>query len=444
MNIVSNRYRLESCRLGSASWLVVAVALCLLGAAIAIYVPRVLPAAALNVGEAYITADYLAAMIAVLALEAFILLLPVRYEDKGSMLLLWMLKGSIILIFMPIYEAHYTTLDAKGYFIYGTSLDAADVPSFGDGTEIANYMVYLATRILPSYFHLLEVVWGFIGLLAIFLFYRGFRLIFINTTPRLLLVIGLFPDILVWSSILGKDPLVLFGISLYFYGVAQWIVMHRLSMLAIAALGIAIATAIRPWLVVILVAPMIAFPLTGMFRGWQKALILAVVGIAAYFAIVFFLSDFEIVDTQDLAQTTNHISQGFARGGSVTNTPTFGGVGGMFTFLPLGMFTALFRPLPGDGGSAFMLISSAFNLFLLFYLILALKRTSWQALQRAPILWMILLILIWSAMYAFPSSQNLGTAVRYRLQILPVMWPLLWLLSHRDSSVSQVPCGRTT
>jgi hypothetical protein len=407
------------------------MALCVCAAFVAIYVSQLLPAADRNVVEPYVTADYLAAVAGALVLETLIFLIPMRSEDKGPALVLWALKARITLLFIPIYEAHYATLDARQYFTAGTSFGAGRIPAFGHGTDVVHYAVYLATRLLPSYFHLLEVVWSFIGLLAIVLFYKGFRLIFVNTTPRLLLIIGLFPGILFWSSILGKDPLVLFGIGLYFYGVAHWCTTRRLAMLSIAALGVAIATTIRPWLAVILVAPTVAFALTGRLHVWQKTVFMAGVAIAAYFASALFFSRFQIANVHNLVQTSNSMGHGWARGGSAVQLPTFGGIGGMFLYLPLGMFTALFRPLPGEVNNAFGLISGMANLFLAVFLMLALRRRQWWTFQRAPVLWMALLILLWSALYAVPSSQNLGTAVRYRLQILPILWPLLWLLSRQ-------------
>jgi hypothetical protein len=39
--------------------------------------------------------------------------------------------------------------------------------------------------------------------------------------------------------------------------------------------------------------------------------------------------------------------------------------------------------------------------------------------------WAVLLIVVWAAAYGFVSYQNLGGAVRYRLQILPVLVGLL-------------------
>jgi hypothetical protein len=45
--------------------------------------------------------------------------------------------------------------------------------------------------------------------------------------------------------------------------------------------------------------------------------------------------------------------------------------------------------------------------------------------------WAIVLLMVWSGTYAFASSYNLGAAVRFKLQILPLMLLLLLYLARR-------------
>ena len=108
----------------------------------------------------------------------------------------------------------------------------------------------------------------------------------------------------------------------------------------------------------------------------------------------------------------------------------------MARFAPLGAFTALFRPLPGELFNPLGLLASLENLVLLALVFLAIKRAKWRDIKQPLILWAITLILIWSVVYGFASSQNLGAAVRWKLQILPLLVGLLCYLGRRRSPIA--------
>ena len=116
------------------------------------------------------------------------------------------------------------------------------------------------------------------------------------------------------------------------------------------------------------------------------------------------------------------MSHAWAKGGSSLGNPDLHNLTDMILFSPLGMFTALFRPLPGEVNNAFGLIAGLENVGLLYYFGRALWRTKLKGItgnQRWA--FAISLIIIWSFSYGFISYQNLGTAVRFKLQILAIM-----------------------
>jgi len=414
-------------------WFVFLAALVLVGVGLTVKLPPIMRAAALSTAERGVFADYLCAALLAAVLGALLLVAPIEENDKGRLLFLWTVKAAVTLFFLPVYEAHYAALDARGYFAIGAfGIGGLPSLSFGDGTSVTTWLIHWATLLLPAYFHMLEMLWSFVGLAAIYAFYRGWRWLAPELDSRFLLWIGLFPSILFWSSILGKDPPVLLGIGLYFYGVARWSATREIRLLALAAVGVLLASAIRPWLAIILAAPLVAFPLTGReLRGWQKLALLIAVGIGIYFAAGAFIATFKISSAEDLVQTSNAISHSWASGGSAVQHAQFHGPVGLIKFLPLGMFTALFRPLPWDAGNVFGMLAAAVNVVLLGMLVRAITRTPLRALRSPRLLWIVLLIAVWAALYAFPSSQNLGTAVRFQLQILPVLWPLFIVLGSR-------------
>lgn len=415
-------------------WLASLAVALVLAALLSAKLPFYMELASLSTGAASVFADYAWATAAAVILGVTIMFWPIDGQDKARLVLLWTAKAALTLLILPIYEAHYTYLDARMYFSLGRGF-ASSLPPFlgGLGTNVVIWLVHWATNVLPTYFHLLEMIWSFVGLLAVYAFYRGWRWIVSGLNANFLLWIGLFPGIIFWSSILGKDPLVLFGIGLYFYAVAKWSATHKLSMLAFAAGGVLVASVIRPWLAAILVGPLIAFPLTSkQFRPWQKVVLLFMVVIGGLAAARIFLGYFHINDLQNLINVSNRVGHSWAHGGSALHFSRISGIVGLIKFLPLGMFTALFRPLPGDVMNAFGLVAGAINAGLLALAAVAIYRTPLRVLRNSRILWVLSLILVWAALYAFPSSQNLGTANRFALQILPVLWPLLVVSIRRE------------
>jgi hypothetical protein len=101
------------------------------------------------------------------------------------------------------------------------------------------------------------------------------------------------------------------------------------------------------------------------------------------------------------------------------------------------IFTLLFRPLPGEVTNIFGLVAGFENLLMLLLFLYVVKKIRWKDTSNPIIQWMILLIIIWSIFYAFGASYNLGTIVRYRLQILPfLVCTLLYFARPREAKKS--------
>ena len=111
------------------------------------------------------------------------------------------------------------------------------------------------------------------------------------------------------------------------------------------------------------------------------------------------------------------------------------------------MFTALFRPLPGEVLNLFGLLAGFENILILYLLIRALKYGGLAPFKEPIVVWAVSLILVWSFLYGFISYQNLGTASRFRLQIMPVLLSLTFYLSLkggmrvRNSRISELQHG---
>src|SRR5256884_8364260 len=86
-----------------------------------------------------------------------------------------------------------------------------------------------------------------LGLLAVYLFYRAAQLYMGRADRRVLYVLAFVPSSLFWSSILGKDPIVLLGVALYTYGFVAWYRARRLRYVAVLLFGVLLAAAMRLW-----------------------------------------------------------------------------------------------------------------------------------------------------------------------------------------------------
>lgn len=390
--------------------------------------------------------DYIKGLIWAGLLGLSIFFWPIQVNDKKALLWIWLIKCFVMLGFMLFYEYHYQ-IDSFGYFS-GARFDISLWKSMdlGGTNFYPVFITWLHQHTLLDSYHAVKVTFGMIGLMAVYIFYRSMVVFLKQENIRLLYVFAFFPSILFWSSTLGKDPLVLFGICVYCYGMVRWVRESSWQSAIIWLMGIIIATIIRPWMGFILGIP--AFIVTIIIfnrkpRVIKIAAMLIVISIGLFFTKQVF-TQFEVKSAEDLISVANQKFIGFARGGSMTaesrilaadNSSVIVSVSGvqevkfsnkkqMLFFIPQGMFTALFRPMPGEVKNVFGFLAGLEGAFMLILFILAIKRIRWKELLDPIMIWAISLILIWAGVYSF-VSYNLGTICRYRVQILPIFLGLL-------------------
>jgi hypothetical protein len=400
------------------------------------------PALGQHIPQDDVASDYRVGFFWAVALWLSLLVWPVRNADKHALLWVWLIKMVVVLGAMLLVESHYELLDAYEYF-GAPQREGFRRPAFafGDGTGTVISLSWLHQQIIPDSYHAMKVSFAMVGLIGLYVFYRAVVRFLGREDIRALYLLALCPSILFWSSIVGKDPVIVLGISLYVYGVVG-IYTHRapdLKRLAYGvsvAGGVALASLIRLWLGPILLAPLAVFLLFAVRNVFARiVVVMAVVG--AFSHTISLTSDaFDIETSEDLVERTDHISHAWATGsasggGSSLSVMRFQDPWSMVKFAPLGAFTALFRPLPGEVLNPLGLLAGLENLVLLALLLRAIKRVRWRDIRQPPILWASTLILVWSVVYGFASTQNLGTAVRWKLQVLPLLVALLCYLGRR-------------
>lgn len=388
-----------------------------------------------NIPQVQMGFDYFWGVVIAFLVGLSLLLWPVSWKDRQLLILLWSARCVVTLFFMLFYESHYG-LDAFMYFDRSRTL-ATDWTSdlFSDGTATVTNFTSLLSACLPFHsYHALKVIYSMFGLAAGYLFYRAACMYMGKERRELLLLFGLYPSILFWSSILGKDPLIILGCSIYALGVAGFWRKREAGYIAVVILGVVISGLMRVWMMPILLAPLIVFGLRG--RGIRAVvtniLLLALVTTGMAFGISRFAEKMNVQSQEDLIKTTNDISHDWNAGGSAGKTATINSSSDLLRVSIPEAFGALFRPLPFEVMNAFGFLAGMEDLILVALLIRAWSRLRLSDLKDPVIQWLTLLVTGWAIVYGPISAQNMGSAVRFRLQILPFLLAQLLYLGRQE------------
>lgn len=406
----------------------------LLAAAIGLSIPAIMLLvrfAGFRIPQANIEQDYLFGLVWALILGLTIALWPIPLRDKRNLAVLWLIRCGVTLGFMLVYEWYYG-LDAFFYFRESTRGPIPLEPAgWGFGTQNMMVIAWVHSYLLPDSYHAMKVTFAMVGLIGIYLIYRAGVKVMGREDPRILMLLGLFPSVLFWSSILGKEPLQLLGVALYVYGgVGFWKERNPLY-LVVLTLGIALSTFMRAWYGLIMIVPMAVFALFGVRGRMARIAMLLVTLVGLGWATQRFADRMKLDAIGDLAAAAGTVAGGFEGDEYGYQVTEFTGLGSMLRFAPKGAFAALFRPLPGDVMNPFGLMAGAENLVLLSLLILGILRLDRERIRDPLVLWSASLILIWAGIHGFVSYFNYGAAVRFRLPILPVLIGLVLYLSAR-------------
>ena len=383
------------------------------------------PALGHNIPTSDVSSDYFRGLVTAVLLGGVVFILPVHFNERVPLLLLWILRSTLTLGFMLYYEYRYG-LDAYAYFYEAVNSQTITqtYKSTLEGTQTMILITKTIVEYIPLFksYHALKVFFSFFGFLGSYLFYRSYSRYFSRSDIRLLYLLGAFPSIVFWSSILGKDPLTFFGISVFFYGALQIFKKFRIRHLALLVLGLLIMSSIRLWLVILFLMP---FLLIYFFNSRSNLLIKTATSAVGLALVAFYsetiLTSFQVESSKEALSLVNRISKSWSYGGSGQSVAELTSASSIVKFLPIGMFTALFRPLPGEIFNPFGLLSGFENLILLMLFTYSLFRIEFNFFKDRFTQYMTLTILIWSMFYGFISYQNLGTAVRFKLQILPFL-----------------------
>ncbi len=335
-----------------------------------------------------LSADYLFAMIWALVLGIAICVAPFGDQDRACLLLLWLARVFVTLVVMLFYENHYP-LDSYSYFHFGTGSERFDFLAnhSASGTAFMYRLVSLHESLLPASFHATKLSFAMAGLAGVYIFYRAAVMFLGHEDRRILLFLGFTPSLLFWGSILGKDPLAMLGVAIYSYGVVGILKRRRAIYVIWVAAGITVASAIRVWM-----APIMALPLVVVVWQMMPSRSVAVVfslgcllvGLAEMKTILHMMNLFQAATAQELLEQLSSRGQGFEGGGSATGAQLLvTGWGGFLRVAPYGIFSALFRPLPGEVFNVFGLMAGLEDVAILLLALRAAVRFRLHDFARA-------------------------------------------------------------
>jgi len=380
-----------------------------------------------------LSADYLKALVWSGVLGVSLLFWPVGAQDKRLLLVGWSAKVAVALGVMLAYENQYG-LDAYMYFDESREGFSFAAYGFTDGTANLINLARMHNLLIPDSYHAMKVSFAMLGLVGIYFFYRAGVLFLGREEPRVFYLLCFFPGVLFWSSILGKDPLVFMGIALYSFGVVGWTRCRQVRYLVAIAAGVAAAVFIRQWLGLIMLVPLGLLVFRGVRGVAAKAYFTVFVLVALAVSAGPFLQRFKIEAITDLLTVADSTTKGFVStaGGSTQELDVdLTNPRAVLAFLPKAAFTALFRPLPGEILNPFGLLAGLESALLLGLLLLSLKRSRLRDLKEPLVQWCLLFLVIWALLNGIVSSANFGVAVRYKLQVLPLLLGLLMYLARR-------------
>lgn len=384
--------------------------------------------------------DYFTGVIFAFCLGVSIFFWPVSAKHRKWLLSAWLAKCFVVLGVMLFYENNYG-LDAYAYFYHpinegDPAFKAYDGNAFvlGDGTNNILYLIKLYYKVFPVSYHGLKVCFSYFGLIGVYIFYKAVIVYSESDNKKLFFCFAFFPSILFWSSILGKDPVNLFVMSLYIYGVVGWYKFRSPRYFITLAASIFFVFYVRTWLAAIMISSLALLFIFTSTNRYAKIL-LVIFCIFMFFVFSDYVKEtfFSTLKVDSIVEIAHFYGQNLEEAGS-TKRFEFYSINDMLIFYPYGLFTALFRPLPGEVMNVFGLLAGIENLFLISLLYLSFKRSNIRELNDPLVLWAISIILFWSLIYAFISPLNPGAAVRYRLQILPLLLGLLLLFSRKRPS----------
>lgn len=395
-------------------------------------------------GSKDLTSTRAAVILSLLVLTSLVLFWAVSRSDPDPTRLFVLLMVSFALKLGAMAFRFYGGIlaDAFAYNAAGQAIAEqlargqwpAEVGLFG--TPFLRLAAGLAYYVTGVTFPGISMLWTWFGLIGLLLFYLAFRTAFPHGHRRLYMaLILLFPSMLLWTSSLGKDALMVMFLGMGALGAAR--LSSRVEGIGVTwlLLGLAGMMMIRPHLAAVFAvafgASMLIRPIrAGMMTPVLRVVgLLVVVGLAA--AVVSTASGYvglESIGSQEILGFIEEYQEQSARGGSAFEQVDPRTPAGAALAIP----TVLFRPFPFEAHNLNARIASLEGLALLALMVFRWRSVA-AALGAAPRRSYLLLIVVYALLFIFFFSAiaNFGIIARQRAQLFPFIFMLVCYLGPR-------------
>ena len=337
--------------------------------------------------------------------------------------------------------SYHGVADMMGYHKNGLniaeSLRHLQVPDvkFRPASGFISYVAGLLHIILGPSVYGVSLIFSWIAFGGICLFRKAFRILFPDADHKLYsYLIFFFPSVVLWSSLLGKNALILFFLGLVAYSFALLHTTIGIRAVLYLLMGLAGVVMTRPQTgVVTAISIASSIAMSRGTKGISKLLILVLVLIASYSAVRYSISSLGLEEHMSsagnilyyLETKTGHFHQG---GSAFQASPILS-----LKQLPMGVVNSLLRPFPWEVPNFLALIASSDSILLLALAVRYFKNII-AALTSFGSNGFIIFIIIFSVLFTILLSTvgNFGILVRQRVQLMPF---LLMFIAYRKQEI---------
>lgn len=335
----------------------------------------------------------------------------------------WLIKAFVTIFIAMVLEYLYYGLDQFSYYV--TAIYAPETHPFfktSIGTIIG--LNALFAKVFGESLYSMKIMNSFISFCALIMFHKAYLLIGKEYEKNIIdyilpYVLFFVPTVLLWTSLVGKDSIILLPIALFTYSYLKLINKKTFFYGILFLISLMLAFFIRPWIPIIMLVTVI---IDNIKLNRSSLMLIIIFSPILYFLSIKLMETLQIESLNTLMTYVGQIQQSFSRGNSAVDLPLIKTVSDYIYYFVPNAFITLFLPLPFWGTSnIFLWFFSLENLLLLYifvrYILWNIKLIIFNKYAR----FLLIFIISWLLLYVIISPGNLGSAMRYKLQIIPII-----------------------
>lgn len=330
----------------------------------------------------------------------------------------------IAFTFIYYFSSLHTPVDSNLYYINGIHFITSN---FAIGTYFINFLCYLFIKLLDISYLSVFFVFSFVGFYGIIILFLTLKTYFKLQKFRFPFWLLFFlPNMHYWTSMLGKDPIIFFSISLICFCLSS--TKQRLLFIFLPMLLIFL---VRAYMLLIFV-PCIFLTILwkshiGVFKKYC-VLSLIIFGTFLMYKPLLKYIGYNNLSYQVLEKQSNRSDQIYSEGSSINMTS--------YNFAEKSL-TYFFRPFLGEGGGVKNLIIQMENMVLLIMLLYVLIHYRYLVKKKWTSYELFCCLSFFYAFFALPEvvGNNLGGFIRSKIILYPLFFSLFSIIYFRKINI---------